>query len=55
VGKECHVRSSFWDGVTDFTARNDDQEEKDAEERHEEFGNWLDNQELPEELRLLTE
>jgi hypothetical protein len=55
VWKECHVRSSFWDGVTDFTARNDDQEEKDAEERHEEFGNWLDNQELPEELRLLTE
>ncbi len=44
------LRCMFWDGVTDYTVKiNDDEEEK----RHEEFGEWLDKQEeeLPEELR----
>jgi HIV Tat-specific factor 1 len=46
------VEASFWDGVTDFTVRDEVKEQKESEERQEQFGKWLEHQELPEELRL---
>jgi hypothetical protein len=46
------IEAIFWDGVTDFTVRDEVKETKEAEKRQEEFGNWLETQELPEELRL---
>lgn len=46
------VHATFWDGVTDFTVRNEIKEQEEAEKRQKEFGNWLEKQELPEELRL---
>jgi HIV Tat-specific factor 1 len=52
------LEASFWDGVTDYTARSEEDEQKEREEqelRHSEFEDWLENQELPEELRLHAE
>jgi hypothetical protein len=47
------VESTFWDGVTDFTIRDTEQEEKEMESRHDEFGKWLDTQDdLPDEFKL---
>jgi RNA recognition motif-containing protein len=45
----------FWDGVTDYTSKKDDvQEEEEMAKREEEFGDWLETQELPAELQLQT-
>jgi len=53
---ERTMEACFWDGVTDYTVRNEVKEAKEDEKRQEEFGNWLESQEdLPEELRLKTE
>ena len=49
------VEATFWDGVTDYTVRDDEGEAREADRRHEDFGKWLDNQELPEELQLKTD
>mmetsp|Transcript_26789 Transcript_26789/g.56568 ORF Transcript_26789/g.56568 Transcript_26789/m.56568 type:complete len:634 (-) Transcript_26789:129-2030(-) len=49
------VEASYWDGVTDYTCRNVEKEEKEAEKRLDEFGDWLENQELPEEFQLKVE
>jgi hypothetical protein len=49
------VEASYWDGVTDFTCRDVDREEKDTEKRLDEFGDWLDDQDLPEEFKLQVE
>jgi HIV Tat-specific factor 1 len=46
------VEASYWDGVTDFTVKDEEKEIEDAEKRLDEFGDWLENQELPEEFRL---
>ena len=46
------VRASYWDGVTDYTVRDEEKEAKDTEKRLDEFGDWLENQELPEEFQL---
>ena len=46
------VEASFWDGVTDYTMRDAEKEEKETEQRLDEFGDWLENQELPEEFKL---
>lgn len=55
-GKETRrVIATFWDGVTDYSVREEEKERKESEKRHEEFGEWLDNQELPEEFRLQVE
>eukprot|EP00980_Cylindrotheca_fusiformis_P012408 scaffold3046_cov105-Cylindrotheca_fusiformis.AAC.7 len=44
------MEAFYWDGVTDYTQKEDD---GDEEERHEEFGKWLEEQEeLPPELQL---
>ena len=51
-GQSRLLRSHYWDGVTDFTIRDEAKEEMEMERRHEEFGDWLEEQELPEELRL---
>lgn len=50
-----NVQASYWDGVTDYTVRNEAKEDADMEERHKEFGDWLETQDLPEELRLKVE
>lgn len=49
------VEASYWDGVTDFTCRDVDREEKDTKKRLDEFGDWLDDQDLPEEFKLQVE
>lgn len=50
------LEATFWDGVTDYTTRDEEQEVKETEERHDAFGKWLDSQqELPEHLRLRVE
>ena len=57
-GREFHgrtVKATFWDGVTDYTVRNEAKEEAEMEKRHEEFGQWLESQHLPEEFRLQVE
>jgi HIV Tat-specific factor 1 len=44
------MEAIYWDGVTDYTQKEDD---SDEEERHDEFGKWLEEQqELPPELQL---
>eukprot|EP00752_Nemacystus_decipiens_P005959 g5381.t1 len=45
----CH----FWDGVTNYTVKEED--EKEEAQRLDAFGDWLEEQELPEELRPRTE
>ena len=49
------VRAHYWDGVTDYTLRDEEQDQKEEQQRHKEFGDWLEKQELPENLRLQTE
>ena len=50
------IRSYFWDGVTDFTvAKSEILIEKEELKRLDEFGDYLDNQELSEEFQLRTE
>lgn len=46
------IDATFWDGVTDFTVRDDAGEKKETEKRLDEFGKWLDGQEIPEEFKL---
>jgi RNA recognition motif-containing protein len=52
ISGKSKVEASYWDGVTDYTVRDEEKEAKDAERRLDEFGDWLEEQELPEELRL---
>lgn len=49
------VEASYWDGVTDYTCRDVDKEEKETEKRLDEFGDWLEDQDLPEEFKLQVE
>jgi hypothetical protein len=50
------IEAIFWDGVTDYTAKEMEKEAKEEATRHEEFGKWLENQkDLPEEFLLKTE
>ena len=50
------IEAHFWDGVTDYTVKDLDQERLQEEERLEEFGDWLESQEeLPDELQLQVE
>jgi RNA recognition motif-containing protein len=49
------IEAHFWDGVTDYTVRNEEKEKEESVQRQEEFGRWLESQELPEELRLHVE
>jgi HIV Tat-specific factor 1 len=49
------MEAIYWDGVTDYTTANDEEEVELQEEarRHEDFGSWLESQqELPPELCL---
>jgi hypothetical protein len=49
------MEAMYWDGVTDYTKINgqEEKERQEEERRHEEFGNWLESQEeLPPELQL---
>jgi len=48
------IQAIYWDGITDYSNIEVNSQEDD-EKRHEEFGNWLDNQELPEEFRVRVE
>ncbi len=49
------IEASFWDGVSDFTVRDEEVEEQDTKKRLDDFGNWLEEQELPEEFALNVE
>lgn len=49
------VEAHYWDGVTDYTVRDAEKEAKDAEQRLDQFGDWLENQELSEEFQLKVE
>jgi RNA recognition motif-containing protein len=49
------VEASYWDGVTDYTCRDMEKEEKETEKRLDEFGDWLENQALPDEFKLKVE
>ncbi|KAL7492975.1 hypothetical protein ACHAWT_002122 [Skeletonema menzelii] len=49
------VEASFWDGITDYTIADAENEEKEAEKRLDKFGDWLEEQELPEEFQLRVE
>ena len=49
------LRVHFWDGVTDYSSGiRDDSQEKETS-RLEAFGEWLDNQEVPDDLQLQSE
>ena len=54
-GNTVKIDASFWDGVTDYTVRDEAKDKEEAEVRHEQFGQWLEEQDLPEELQLKTE
>ena len=49
------VDASYWDGVTDYTMHDAEKEEKETEKRLDEFGDWLENQDSPEEFKLKVE
>jgi len=42
----------YWDGVTDFTVA---EAESALEAREEAFGDWLDDQDLPDDLKVQIE
>jgi hypothetical protein len=46
------VFCSYWDGVTDYTV---EEAEEVEEQRIEQFGDWIEEQELPDELQLQVE
>lgn len=46
------VETCYWDGVTDYTTHDEVAESEETTRRQEEFGDWLENQELPEEFQL---
>ncbi|KAI2500451.1 hypothetical protein MHU86_14055 [Fragilaria crotonensis] len=53
---DTKIEAHFWDGVTDYTVKDVDQERHQEEARLEEFGDWLESQEeLPDELQLQVE
>jgi RNA recognition motif-containing protein len=57
-GKELRGRTMeavYWDGVTDYTVHDHDVEVKETEKRLDEFGHWLESQDLPEEFQLQVE
>ncbi len=56
------LKSYFWDGVANYSVTGQseaaqEEAEKQEENRLDEFGDWLENndEELPEEFRLRTE
>jgi HIV Tat-specific factor 1 len=55
IYKGRKIEAKFWDGVTDYTVVDEEKEKIEGEIRREEFGSWLEQQELPEELRLQVE
>jgi RNA recognition motif-containing protein len=50
-----NIEASYWDGVTDYTVRDEVQEQEENEKRLDDFGNWLNEQELPDEFQLNVE
>ena len=49
------MEALYWDGVTDYTGSSEAHNPEEEQQRHEEFGKWLDDQgedDLPPELRL---
>ena len=54
------IKAYYWDGVTDYTVlslSSIEDEEKEEDERLNEFGNWLEKEQddLPDEFKLRTE
>lgn len=48
------VEAMYWDGVTDFTCGKEETQEE-TQKRLDDFGDWLESQELPEDFKLRTE
>jgi len=55
IAKGRAIEALYWDGVTDYTVRDERKEANDSEKRLDDFGNWLDEQELPKEFQLQVE
>ena len=50
------IRSFFWDGVTNYTtAKSEEMIEKEEKSRLDQFGDFLENQEVDQEFHLKTE
>ena len=49
------IEASFWDGTTDYTVVDTEREEKEDAKRLDQFGDWLEEQDLPEEFQLRVE
>ena len=45
----------YWDGVTDYTMAATAAEEAVDEKRVDQFGDWIDEQDLPDDLQLKVE
>jgi HIV Tat-specific factor 1 len=48
---ERQLECFFWDGVENFAAKPQEDGEEDPSKREDAFGDWLDNQEVPEDLQ----
>ena len=49
------INATFWDGVTDYTVRDEEKDKQEGDKRHLEFGNWLECQDVPDEFKLKIE
>lgn len=47
------VKAEFWDGKSDY--KRESENVQDLDQRVNEFGDWLNTQELPEELKQKKE
>lgn len=53
--RSIRIEAMYWDGVTDYTVHDEVQEEQETKKRLDDFGNWLEQQEIPEEFKLNVE
>ncbi|GMH56738.1 hypothetical protein TrST_g10884 [Triparma strigata] len=49
------VKAHFWDGVTDYTNVTEEEVQEEEKKRLDEFGDWIDNQDVPEEFQERSE
>ncbi|GMH51082.1 hypothetical protein TrLO_g3558 [Triparma laevis f. longispina] len=49
------IKAHFWDGVTDYTNVTEEEVKEEENKRLDDFGDWIDNQEVPEEFQERSE
>lgn len=49
------IKAHFWDGVTDYTNVTEEEVKEEENKRLDDFGEWIDNQEVPEEFQERSE